>query len=121
MKQKDEREKEGKHEQREAQQEQGEEDGKESQALIQPDSLDNTVCVHSHAVVRPNSKKTCWTMVIMGKNKAHRENRQNCCSIYSLWTVLLSSLSLCKDLSSRHQKAKCLSIYVATCYCDTAE
>ncbi|XP_031133836.1 opsin 4xa isoform X1 [Sander lucioperca] len=47
-------EKEGEHEQREAQQVQKE---KEVKDLIQPDSLDNIVCVHSQAIIRPNLKK----------------------------------------------------------------
>lgn len=48
---------EGEHEQRETQQVQKEIDEKESQVLIQQDSLDNIVCVHSQAIIRPNSKK----------------------------------------------------------------
>ncbi|XP_054467956.1 opsin 4xa [Anoplopoma fimbria] len=44
-------EKEGEHEQRETQ-----EAEKEQQVLIQPDSLDNVVCVHSEAIIRPDSR-----------------------------------------------------------------
>ncbi|XP_039634866.1 opsin 4xa isoform X1 [Perca fluviatilis] len=47
-------EKEGEHEQREGQQVQKEKEVKEPKDLIQPDSLDNTVCVHSQAIIRPN-------------------------------------------------------------------
>ncbi|XP_068561630.1 opsin 4xa [Cebidichthys violaceus] len=46
------------HEQRETQQVQEEKDEKEPQVHIQPDSLDNIVCVHSQAIVRPDSKKS---------------------------------------------------------------
>ncbi|KAA8584596.1 hypothetical protein FQN60_008381 [Etheostoma spectabile] len=50
-------EKEGEHEQREAQQVQKEKEVKEPMDLIQPDSLDNIVCVHSQMIIRPNLKK----------------------------------------------------------------
>ncbi|KAK9532573.1 hypothetical protein VZT92_009951 [Zoarces viviparus] len=45
------------HEQRETRQVQEENDEKEPPVLIQPDSLDNIVCVHSQAIVRPDAKK----------------------------------------------------------------
>ncbi|XP_034752821.1 opsin 4xa isoform X2 [Etheostoma cragini] len=50
-------EKEVEHEQREAQQVQEEKEVQEPMDLIQPDSLDNIVCVHSQMIIRPNLKK----------------------------------------------------------------
>ncbi|KAM6975247.1 opsin 4xa isoform 1-T1 [Tautogolabrus adspersus] len=45
--------------QKEIQQVQNEKDDKDSEILIKPDSLENTVYVHSHAIIRPNSRKGC--------------------------------------------------------------
>ncbi|XP_029132455.1 opsin 4xa [Labrus bergylta] len=47
------------YEQKEIQQVQNEKDDKDSEILIKPDSLENTVCVHSHAIIRPDSRKGC--------------------------------------------------------------
>uniref|UniRef100_A0A3B4V756 Opsin 4xa n=1 Tax=Seriola dumerili TaxID=41447 RepID=A0A3B4V756_SERDU len=65
-----EQEQEGEHEQRETRQVQTEEDERQLQVLIQPDSLDNTVCMHSHASIRPNSKKGL-------PHHGHCEEKQN--------------------------------------------
>ncbi|XP_060917731.1 opsin 4xa [Labrus mixtus] len=43
------------YEQKEIQQVQNEKDDKDSEILIKPDSLENTACVHSHAIIRPDS------------------------------------------------------------------
>lgn len=51
-----EQEQEGEREQTEARGVQGKEE-EESQAVVQPDSLDNTACMHSHAIIGPNSNK----------------------------------------------------------------
>ncbi|KAG7224031.1 hypothetical protein INR49_015288 [Caranx melampygus] len=48
---------EGEREQTETCQMQGKEKEKESQVIVQPDSLDSTACMHSHATVGPISKK----------------------------------------------------------------
>ncbi|XP_035808512.2 opsin 4xa isoform X1 [Amphiprion ocellaris] len=54
---KQEGEEESEHEKPEAQQVQNKKNVSKAQVLIQPDSLDSIVCVHSPAIVRPNSKE----------------------------------------------------------------
>lgn len=55
-KQEDEQNEEGEHEQRETEQVQKEND-EELQVLTKPDSVDHIVCVHSQAIIRPDSEK----------------------------------------------------------------
>lgn len=60
---------EGEHEQRVAQQMQKEEKENDLYILIQPDSLDNTVCARSHAIVSPSSERFAGPLLLCGQTR----------------------------------------------------